>query len=262
MDRYDHDMQKYVDAKMRIIRNQTPENAFIYWAEDPVIHREVEKLKPQAKLYPFAQHKLDDVAAYVENNEIIINTPKSVFIMEQEVLALTGTHNLYNSLASGITAKLLDISDDDLRSSLSDFQGVEHRLEKVARVRGIQFINDSKATNVNSSWYALQSMTTKVVLILGGTDKGNDYSEIEELVKQKARALVFLGVDNSKLHKFFDGKVEKIEDADSMEEAVRKSYELAEEGDTVLLSPSCASFDLFQNYEDRGKQFKEYVRKL
>jgi UDP-N-acetylmuramoylalanine--D-glutamate ligase len=262
MDRYDHDMQKYVDAKMRIIRNQISEDAFIYWAEDPIISREIEKLKPQAKLYSFAQHKLDDIAAYVENNEIIINTPKSVFIMEQEVLALTGTHNLYNSLASGITAKLLDISDEDLRSSLSDFQGVEHRLEKVAKVRGIQFINDSKATNVNSSWYALQSMTTKVVLILGGTDKGNDYSEIEELVKQKARALVFLGVDNSKLHKFFDGKVEKIEDAGSMEEAVRKSYELAEEGDTVLLSPSCASFDLFQNYEDRGKQFKEYVRKL
>lgn len=262
MDRYDHDMQKYVDAKMRIIRNQTKEDAFIYWAEDPVIKKAVDSLKPQAQIYTFAGHKTNDVAAYIENNEIIIKTPKSVFVMEQEVLALTGMHNLYNSLASGIAAKLLDISDDDLRSSLSDFQGVEHRLEKVARVKGIQFINDSKATNVNSSWYALQSMNTKVVLILGGTDKGNDYSEIEELVKQKARALVFLGVDNSKLHQFFDGKVDKIEDARSMEEAVQKSYKLAEEGDTVLLSPSCASFDLFQNYEDRGRQFKEYVRKL
>lgn len=262
MDRYDHDMQKYVDAKMRIIRNQTFEDAFIYWAEDPILGKEIEKLILQAKIYPFAGHKMEGVAAYAENNEIIINTPKSVFVMEQEVLALTGTHNLYNSLASGIAAKLLDISDDDLRSSLSDFQGVEHRLEKVAKVRGIQFINDSKATNVNSSWYALQSINTKVVLILGGTDKGNDYAEIEELVKQKARALVFLGVDNSKLHEFFDGKVERIEDARSMEEAVKKSYALAEEGDTVLLSPSCASFDLFQNYEDRGHQFKEYVRKL
>lgn len=262
MDRYDHDMQKYVDAKMRIIRNQTDGDAFIYWAEDPILGKEIEKLILQARIYPFAGHKMEGVAAYAENNEIIINTPKSVFVMEQEVLALTGMHNLYNSLASGITAKLLDISDDDLRSSLSDFQGVEHRLEKVAKVRGIQFINDSKATNVNSSWYALQSINTKVVLILGGTDKGNDYTEIEELVKEKARALIFLGVDNSKLHMFFDGKVERIEDARSMEEAVKKSYALAEEGDTVLLSPSCASFDLFQNYEDRGRQFKEYVRKL
>ena len=182
--------------------------------------------------------------------------------MEQDLLALEGTHNLYNSLASGIAAKLLDISDENLRHSLSDFQGVEHRLEKVAKVRGIQFINDSKATNVNSCWYALKSMKTKVVLILGGTDKGNDYTEIEQLVKDKARALVFLGVDNSKLHKFFDGKIEKIEDASSMQEAVQKAYALAEEGDTVLLSPCCASFDLFKNYEDRGDQFKEYVRKL
>lgn len=262
MDRYDHDMQKYVDAKMRIIRNQTKEDTFIYWAEDTVVKRAVDNVKPQAQIYTFAGHKINGVAAYAENNEIVIKTPKSVFVMEQEVLALTGMHNLYNSLASGIAGKLLDISDDDLRSSLSDFQGVEHRLEKVAKVKGIQFINDSKATNVNSSWYALQSMNTKVVLILGGTDKGNDYSEIEELVKQKARALVFLGVDNTKLHRFFDGKVDKIEDARSMEEAVQKSYTLAEEGDTVLLSPSCASFDLFQNYEDRGRQFKEYVRKL
>lgn len=262
MDRYDHDMQKYVDAKMRIVRNQTEQDAFIYWADDLLISKEVEKNRPSARIYTFAQHKGEGISAYTENNEIIIKTHKSVFIMEQEVLALTGMHNLYNSLASGITAKLLDISDNDLRSSLSDFQGVEHRLEKVARVKGVQFVNDSKATNVNSTWYALQSMNTKVVLILGGTDKGNDYTEIEELVKQKARALVFLGVDNSKLHDFFDAKVEKTEDARSMEEAVRKSYALAEEGDTVLLSPSCASFDLFQNYEDRGRQFKEYVRKL
>lgn len=182
--------------------------------------------------------------------------------MEQDLLALEGIHNLYNSLASGIAAKLLDITDENLRHSLSDFQGVEHRLEKVAKVRGIQFINDSKATNVNSCWYALKSMKTKVVLILGGTDKGNDYSEIEPLVKEKVRALVFLGVDNSKLHHFFDGKVQKIEDTSSMKDAVQKAYALAEEGDTVLLSPCCASFDLFKNYEDRGIQFKECVRKL
>lgn len=165
-------------------------------------------------------------------------------------------------MASGITAKLLDIDNEKLRQSLSDFQGVEHRLEKVAKVRGVQYVNDSKATNVNSCWYALQSMTTKVVLILGGTDKGNDYTEIEELVKKKARALIFLGVDNDKLHQFFDGKVAHIDDARSMKEAVNKAYALAKEGDTVLLSPCCASFDLFKNYEDRGNQFKEYVRKL
>lgn len=182
--------------------------------------------------------------------------------MEQDLLALTGTHNLYNSLASGIAAKLLDISDEKLRESLSDFKGVEHRLEKTASVRGVHFINDSKATNVNSCWYALKSMKTKVILILGGVDKGNDYSEIEDLVRAKARGLVFLGTDNSKLHQFFDGKVTSIEDATSMEEAVNKAYALAEEGDTVLLSPCCASFDLFRNYEDRGEQFKQYVRKL
>lgn len=262
LDRYDHDIQKYIDAKMRIARNQTENEAFIFWEEDPVISKEIKKLTSTPKKYTFAEHKVDNVTAYTENDDIIINTPKSVFTMEQDLLALTGTHNLYNSLASGIAAKLLDISDENLRQSLSDFKGVEHRLEKVAKVRGIQFINDSKATNVNSCWYALQSMKTKVVLILGGTDKGNDYTEIEKLVEEKVQALIFLGVDNSKLHQFFDGKVEKIEDASSMEEAVKKAYALANEGDTVLLSPCCASFDLFKNYEDRGDQFKTYVRKL
>ena len=165
-------------------------------------------------------------------------------------------------MASGIVAKLMDISDEQLRTSLSDFRGVPHRLEKVANVRGVQYINDSKATNVNSCWYALQSMRTKTVLILGGTDKGNDYSEIEELVLAKVRALIFLGKDNSKLHAFFDGKVKVISDAVTMKEAVDKAYALAEKGDTVLLSPCCASFDLFKNYEDRGDQFRECVRNL
>lgn len=262
LDRYDHDMQKYIDAKMRIAQNQTEDETLIFWEEDPVISKEIKKLTSTPKKYAFAEYKVDDVTAYTENDDIIINTPKSVFTMEQDLLALTGTHNLYNSLASGIAAKLLDISDENLRQSLSDFKGVEHRLEKVAKVRGIQFINDSKATNVNSCWYALQSMKTKVILILGGTDKGNDYTEIEKLVEEKVQALIFLGIDNSKLHQFFDGKVEKIEDAQSMEEAVKKAYALANEGDTVLLSPCCASFDLFKNYEDRGDQFKTYVRKL
>jgi UDP-N-acetylmuramoylalanine--D-glutamate ligase len=262
LDRYDHDLEKYAGSKIRITLNQTGTDAFVYWAEDPVIKREIAKSRPKGKQFAFAEHHVLNASAYAENGDIIINTPASVFIMEQDLLALTGTHNLYNSLASGITAKLLDISDEKLRSSLMDFKGVEHRLEKVARVRGVEFINDSKATNVNSCWYALQSMKTKVALILGGTDKGNDYSEIEELVKSKVRGLVFLGVDNSKLHQFFDGKIDRIEDAGSMEEAVKKSYAMAQEGDTVLLSPCCASFDLFKNYEDRGKQFKEWVRKL
>lgn len=262
LDRYDHKMQNYVDAKMRIIRNQTKADAFIYWAEDPIVTVEVEKLHPQATIYTFAESEKEGVSAYSDDKKIFIHTSKSVFEMEQDLLALTGTHNLYNSLASGITAKLLDITDDKLRQSLSDFKGVEHRLEKVADVKGIHFINDSKATNVNSCWYALKSMKSKVVLILGGKDKGNDYTEIEELVKSKVHALVFLGVDNSKLHKFFDGKVDRIEDAGSMEEAVIKAYQLADAGDAVLLSPCCASFDLFKSYEDRGDQFKYWVRKL
>jgi UDP-N-acetylmuramoylalanine--D-glutamate ligase len=198
----------------------------------------------------------------VENNQVIVETENGTFTMEQDLLALTGKHNLYNSLASTIAAKIMDIHDEKIRASLKNFAGVEHRLEKVARVRGVDYINDSKATNVNSCWYALQSMRTPVVLILGGTDKGNDYTEIEALVKEKVRALIFLGVDNRKLHTFFDDKIAQIEDAGSMEEAVNKAYRLAQKGDTVLLSPCCASFDLFTCYEDRGDQFKACVRNL
>ena len=262
LDRYNYEMQNYVDAKFRIIRNQTAEDAFIFWNDDPIIAREIAKRHPQATLYPFAETHEAGVKGYTEDKKIIIETSNGTFTMEEDLLALSGTHNLYNSLASGIASKLVDIHDENLRASLSDFTGVEHRLEKVARVRGVDFINDSKATNVNSCWYALQSMTTPLVLILGGTDKGNDYSEIEELVKKKVHALVFLGVDNAKLHGFFDGKVPVIEDARSMEEAVSKAYKLAEKGDTVLLSPCCASFDLFKSYEDRGDQFKACVRNL
>ena len=182
--------------------------------------------------------------------------------MDEDSLALSGKHNLNNSMAAGIASKLVDIHDDNIRASLSDFAGVEHRLEKVARVRGVDYINDSKATNVNSCWYALQSINTPVVLILGVTDKGNDYTEIEELVISKVHTLLFLGVDNSKLHAFFDGKVPVIADVHSMEECVSKAYQLAQKGDTVLLSPCCASFDLFTSYEDRGKQFKQCVLNL
>ncbi|MCC8145379.1 MAG: UDP-N-acetylmuramoyl-L-alanine--D-glutamate ligase [Bacteroidales bacterium] len=262
LDRYDYKMQNYVDSKMRILQNQTEEDAFIYWMEDPVLNREMEKIKTKVTLYPFAGTKRSGAKAYTENNNIIINTPNGIFTMEEELVALTGKHNLYNSMAAGIAAKLLDIKNEKIRESLSDFKGVEHRLEKVARVKGVEYINDSKATNVNSCWYALQSMKTPVVLIIGGTDKGNNYSEIESLIKDKCRALIFLGVDNRKLHDFFDGKVEIIKDATSMKEAVSMAYEVAQKGDTVLLSPCCASFDLFRNYQDRGDQFKNCVTRL
>jgi UDP-N-acetylmuramoylalanine--D-glutamate ligase len=262
LDRYSYEMQKYVDSKLRILQNQTGEDAFIYWNDDPIVSREIEKLNPAVTLYPFAEKKKTGVKACTKDNKIIIETPNGIFEMEEELVALTGTHNLYNSLASAIAAKILDIKDDNIRRSLSDFKGVEHRLEKIARVADVEYINDSKATNVNSCWYALQSMKTPTVLILGGTDKGNDYKEIESLVLEKCRALIFLGVDNSKLHDYFDGKIDVIRDAASMAEAVAQAYEIAQKGDTVLLSPCCASFDLFQNYEDRGKQFKECVCKL
>ena len=262
LDRYDHCMQKYVDAKFRITQNQTPEDAFIYWNDDPIIRRELEKHGLKAHPYPFAAVKEDGAIAYVEDGEVEINEPIA-FNMEQEELALRGTHNLYNSLAAGISANLAGIRKEDIRKALSDFKGVEHRLEKVATVRGVQFINDSKATNVNSCWYALQSMTTKTVLILGGKDKGNDYTEIEDLVRSKCSALVYLGLHNEKLHGFFDRLGLPVADVQtSMKDAVDAAFKLARKGETVLLSPCCASFDLFKSYEDRGDQFKKYVREL
>lgn len=261
LDRYDHNMQNYIDAKFRITQNQKPEDAFIFWNDDPIIKQELDKHGIHAHLYPFAAVKEDGAIAYVEDSEVVITEPIA-FNMEQEKLALTGTHNLYNSLAAGISANLAGITKENIRKALSDFNGVEHRLEKVARVRGVEFINDSKATNVNSCWYALQSMTNNTILILGGTDKGNDYTEIADLVREKCSGLVFLGVDNSKLHAFFDGFGIPIADAQSMKDAIDAAYKMAQKGDTVLLSPCCASFDLFKNYEDRGNQFKEYVRSL
>ncbi|MDR2916926.1 MAG: UDP-N-acetylmuramoyl-L-alanine--D-glutamate ligase [Tannerella sp.] len=262
LDRYHYNFQEYVDSKFRIIQNQTADDVFIFWNDDPVIRGGIEKFKPQATLYPFSENHGPGVKGYVENGKIILETLKDTYTMDRDLLSLQGTHNLYNSLASGIAAKVTDIRDEKIRASLSDFCGVEHRLEMVARVRGVDYINDSKATNVNSCWYALQSVNTPLILILGGTDKGNDYSEIEQLVGKKVHSLIFLGVDNSKLHAFFDGKVSQIEDAHSMEEAVSKAYRLARKGDTVLLSPCCASFDLFKSYEDRGEQFKNCVRNL
>ena len=215
-----------------------------------------------SQVYPFSETSEPKSRAYTHDHKVVVNTPDDVFTMEEDELALPGRHNLYNSLAAAISANLLHIEKEDIRKALSNFKAVEHRLEPVATVKGVRFINDSKATNVNSCWYALESMTTPVVLILGGKDKGNDYSEIEQLVNDKVKAIVCMGVDNTPLHAFFDGKVSYIVDAGSMQEAVAKAYAAASPGDTVLLSPCCASFDLFKSYEDRGAQFKECVRNL
>ena len=262
LDRYGYNMQNYIDAKFRITQNQTEDDVFIYWNDDPVISKELKAHHLKAKLFPFAETHEDGVKAYKKDHDIIIEAPDTTFSITDQELALQGRHNLFNSMAASISANVLDIKKEDIRAALSDFQGVEHRLEKVARIRGVEFINDSKATNVNSCWYALESMRTKVVLILGGKDKGNDYTEIESLVHDKVKAIICLGVDNSKLHAFFDGKVDTIQDASSMKEAVDKAFAAAQPGDTVLLSPCCASFDLFKSYEDRGTQFKECVKNL
>lgn len=261
LDRYGHDMQNYVDAKFRILQNQTQDDAFIFWNDDPVIQKELHKYGIHGHYYPFAEKKNEATAAYVEDKLVHFTQPIA-FNMEQEALALTGTHNLFNSMAAGISANIAGIRKECIREALSDFEGVEHRLEKVCRVRGVDYVNDSKATNVNSCWYALQSMKTKTVLILGGKDKGNDYTEIAELVKEKCVGLIYMGLHNEKLHDFFDGFGLPVADVQSMEDAVNAAYQMAKKGETVLLSPCCASFDLFKSYEDRGEQFKKCVRNL
>lgn len=261
LDRYGFEMQNYVDAKFRIIQNQTDDDAFIFWNDDPIIQKELHKYGIHGQYFPFAEKNEEGVAAFTEENKVYFTRPIA-FNMEQEELALTGTHNLFNSMAAGISANITGIRKECIREALNDFKGVEHRLEKVARVKGVDYINDSKATNVNSCWYALQSMKTKTVLILGGKDKGNDYNEIADLVKEKCSGLIFLGLHNEKLHDFFGNFGLPIVDVQSMPDAVNAAYNMAKKGETVLLSPCCASFDLFKSYEDRGDQFKECVRNL
>lgn len=261
LDRYNFEMQNYVDAKMRILQNQTAEDAFIYWNDDPIISRELKKYDIKAIQYPFSELKEKGSIGYIEEGKYVLEKPEP-FNMEQELLSLTGRHNIYNSLAAGLAGDIAGIKKEVIRKSLSEFPGVEHRLEKVATVRGVKYVNDSKATNVDACWYALDSMKTKVVLILGGKDKGNDYDPIKPLVKEKCSALVYLGADNQKLHDNFDGLGIPVRDTHSMKDCVAACYELAKTGETVLLSPCCASFDLFKNMEDRGDQFKELVRSL
>ena len=263
LDRYDHKMQNYVNAKFRIIRNQTECDSFIFWEDDPVIAAQLKTLKVESQMLPFSESHEEGACAYTDNGNLTI-CPKGHEGLTMPVgeLSLPGLHNLYNSMAAGLSASLLDIKKEVIRKALADFQAVEHRLEYVDTVDDVVYINDSKATNVNSCWYALESMTTKVVLILGGKDKGNDYSEIEPLVREKVSAIVCMGKDNEKIKDFFAGKVPVIADTHSVEDAVRTSAELAKAGETVLLSPCCASFDLFKSYEDRGRQFKEQVKRI
>ena len=261
LDRYDYNMQNYTDAKMRIVQNQTEEDAFVYWADDPIISQELKKYGIKAQICPFSILKKDGMIGYIADGQYVIEKP-TPFNMEQEELSLSGKHNMYNSLAAGIAAHLSGIKDETLRKSLSNFEGVEHRLEKVARIGGVQYINDSKATNVDACWYALESMNTPTILIIGGKDKGNDYNAIKDLVKQKCAGLVYLGADNTKLHDFFDGMNIPVEDTHSMKECVAACVRMAKPGYTVLLSPCCASFDLFKNMEDRGEQFKTLVKAL
>jgi UDP-N-acetylmuramoylalanine--D-glutamate ligase len=244
LDRYDFKFQNYVDAKFRITRNQTKEDSFIYWAEDPVIDREMKKIQLGATLYPYG---------FTQPNPLPVG---------EEELALKGRHNVLNSMAATIAANVVGIQKEVIRESLMRFEGVAHRLQYVATVKGVRYINDSKATNVNSCWYALESMTTPTVLILGGKDKGNDYSEIDELVREKCHTLIFMGLHNEKLHAHFDGFGLRIIDTNNLHDAVQGAYNAAHEGDTVLLSPCCASFDLFKSYEDRGDQFMAAVRNL
>ncbi len=268
LDRYDHRMQNYIDAKLRILQNMGHDENFIYWAEDPIVQKEIEKRKGlEVRLLPFTGKSLQEMGdrplspgAYIRNNKIVFDLPGQMMDLDEEDLPLPGPHNLYNTMAATMSAGLMGIKKEEIRNALKTFKGVEHRLEKVATIDGITYINDSKATNVNSCWYALMSMHTPTVLILGGKDKGNDYTEIEELVRTRCTALVYMGVHNEKLHDFFDRLGKPTADASSMQEALEKCRAFAKPGDTVLLSPCCASFDLFKSYEDRGEQFKVIVR--
>ncbi len=264
LDRYDYKMQNYINAKFRILQNLTPRDAFIYWQDDPVVSAQLWQIATEARIFPFAEHQEENTAAYIDaEDNLIINTPAGSLSMPRADLALHGLHNIYNSMAAGLSACLLNIRRDDIRSALSDFAGVEHRLEPVATINGVEWINDSKATNVNSTWYALEAMKRPVVLILGGKDKGNDYSEILPLVREKVKAIVAMGKDNAKITAYFgENTTLPVIDTHSLADAVEACRGLASEGDTVLLSPCCASFDLFKSYEDRGEQFKEMVKQL
>ncbi len=263
LDRYDYNLQNYVDSKFRITQNLTEDEYFIFCSDDEITIKELERIVSKARQLPYAFHRKDEDVAWVDDEDFMrIEFEDVDFSMSVNELALRGRHNTYNSMAAGIAGSVLKIRKEVIREALMDFQSVEHRLEPVLKVHGIEFINDSKATNVNSTWYALESMHSSVIWIAGGTDKGNDYESLKVLVKDHVKVLICLGKDNTKLKNAFEGIVDTIIETTSMREAVRKAYHLGENGDIVLLSPACASFDLFENYEDRGRQFKESVREL
>lgn len=262
LDRYGYNMQNYVDSKFRIAINLSEDDYFIYCSDDEITIAELERIVLRAKQLEFSQSKKVSEGAYLENGNMVVNIENSKMKVPLASLAMKGKHNIYNSMAASIAGKILDIKKEVIRESLQDFTGVEHRLERFIKVHGIEFINDSKATNVNSTWYALECMTTPTIWIVGGVDKGNDYSALTDLVKEKVKGIICLGVDNEKLHKAFGSLVETIEDASTMKEAVTKAYKMGEKEDSVLLSPACASFDLFKNFEERGELFKECVREL
>ena len=261
LDRYDHRMENYVEAKFRILRNTGPGQAFVYWAGDPVMKQRMERGIPPVSLYPFDAHPAPGLTAFADGGHITVHAGKYGLEMDRDRLSLPGIHNLYNSLAAATVACLMDIHPDDIARALADFPAVEHRLEPVCELDGVRYINDSKATNVDSTYYALGSMTTPTVLILGGKDKGNDYSQILPAVREKVRAIVAMGLDNDKIVDFFSPSV-PVESTHSLEQAIEACRRLAHKGDTVLLSPCCASFDLFTSYEDRGRRFKQAVRSL
>lgn len=263
LDRYNYNVDEYIKSKFRITQNQTEEDAFIYCGDDELTLKNISSIKGKGKKFPVTlKNQPSDYGAWIANQQINITTNSNQFTMMLHELALQGKHNHYNTLMAGAVARMIEIRNETIRESMMDFRNAEHRMETVATFNGIEFINDSKATNINSTWYALECMKTDVVLILGGIDKGNDYSMLFDLAKEKVKAIVCLGTDNSKIVKAFTGVVKEIIETTSMNEAVAASLKLGKKGSVVLLSPACASFDLFENYEDRGRQFKQAVKAL
>lgn len=262
LDRYDHKMENYINAKFNITRNLREDDCFIFDSDDSITVGHLSKIVLRCKMLPFSQEKELEQGAFLRNDKMIVRVDDEETDVFLESLALGGKHNIYNSMAAALAAKATGIESDVIRNSLATFKPIEHRLEPVLSIKDVLYINDSKATNVDSAWYALECQKRPVVWILGGTDKGNDYSVLNDLVKEKVKGIVCLGVDNKKIHEAFGGMVSRMEDAGSADEAVRKAAAMAEAGDVVLLSPCCASFDLFKNYEDRGEKFKAAVRNL
>ena len=262
LDRYGHDLENYVKAKFRITRNMSSEDCFIFCSDDEITINHLNKIVVKAQKLPFTQKTEVEQGAFVKDDKMVVRYRQEECDMFLQELALGGRHNVYNSMAAAIAAKVMDIDNAAIRNGLSTFQAVEHRLEKVLSIGDVLYINDSKATNVDAAWYALECQTRPVVWIVGGTDKGNDYESLIPLAQEKVKAMICMGLDNKKFHDSFEGTVSEIHDVTSAEEAVKLAHRIAEAGDVVLLSPCCASFDLFKNYEERGRQFKEAVRKL